>query len=147
MNQPTKSMCKCNECIHLTRYWHAFKHKYQWSLPEFSGPPLLPRVIQILHPTCSPCLSCPFYCITLPKKWKECEVNAKCMRPLEIITHESPRSFPHTVWIPHLKRVMQRCTHTAVPNVSCEDKVKTVPAPFASRSQSLSSSTLTGSEC
>lgn len=77
-------MCKCNECIwsdrsfHLTPDWHAFKHKYQWSLPEFSGPPLLPRVIQILHPTCSPCLSCPFYCITLPKKWKECEVNAKC---------------------------------------------------------------------
>lgn len=67
-----------------------------------------------------------------------CEVNAKYMRPLELITHESPRSFPHTVWIPHLKTVMQRCTHTAVPYVSREDKAKTVPAPFAFHTVSVS---------
>ncbi len=74
-----------------------------------------------------------------------CEVNAKCMRPLEIISHESPRSFPHTVWIPHLKRVMQRCTHTQLCRMwAVKTRWRLSPPPS---SQSLSSSTLTGSEC
>lgn len=37
------------------------------------------------------------------------EINAKCVRPLEIITHTSPRSFPHTVWIPHAEMHAHSC--------------------------------------
>lgn len=134
------------------------------NLPEFSGLPPLLRVIQILHPTCSPCRSCPFYCIILQKKKKKMkeipssEVISN-VRPLETITHQSPVSFPDTVRIPHLNREIKRprsvsgFSHTAVLNgsreVYGEDKVKSVPAPlrFHTDSLSLSSSTLMSNEC
>ncbi len=52
------------------------------------------------------------------------------MHPLEIITHKSPRSFPHTVWIPHaeMHAIVQIPARTQLCRVLA---VKTVPAPFA----------------
>ncbi len=57
------------------------------------------------------------------------------MHPLEIITHKSPRSFPHTVWIPHAE--MHASVQIPARTQLCRMlAVKTVPAPFALHSLS-----------